>query len=199
MKNLDEVKKYVFNIGHDQESIAKIEGFLIGNGVLSGDFEMEYMVGDNRFNDFKDWFDGNKAQPIDDEFGYGDFIHVDDVTGDVLCLSDVYNGKFIGTSGENIAQFSMNDSSRPCNEQEIDNILKVLRTHGVGFLFSADEFVPCSHENEGYKKIDELEIQSKEAIENITAALLSNEIDKDEREMVIQAMCTLVELGKMYE
>lgn len=199
MKNLNEVKKYLFNVGHKQDSIYKIEGFLIEKGLLGKDFEMEYMVGDNSFNDFKNWFDSVKSQPEDDEFGYGDFIHIDDNIGNVLCLSSVCRGNFIGTDGASILSYSMNNNSRPCVEDEIDKVVEAMHENGVDFILDVNEFVPYCESQEDSNDIDALEIQSKEAIENITAALLSNEIDDDERAMVIQAMHTLVELGKMYE
>lgn len=47
--------------------------------------------------------------------------------------------------------------------------------------------------------IDELEIDAKEAIENIIANIHAGTMDEKERENVVSALNGLVELGKMYE
>lgn len=199
MKNLDEVKKYLSHVGHDMDSISKIEGFLMGNGVLDNDFELEFMLGECGFNDFREWFNGENKKPNDNEFGYGDFIHVDDIVGDVLCLSTVLCGKFIGTDGEILSQYELNQASRPCSEKEMDGIVCLLHSHGIDFLFGNDEFAPYMCCKDDSNSIDELEVHSKDAIENIVAAILANEIDKDEREMLVRTMYALIELGTMYE
>ena len=47
--------------------------------------------------------------------------------------------------------------------------------------------------------IDELEIDAKEAIENIIANIHAGTMDEKEKGNVISALKGLVELGKMYE
>jgi hypothetical protein len=47
--------------------------------------------------------------------------------------------------------------------------------------------------------IDELEIDAKEAIENIIANLHEGNMNEKEKESVVDALKVLVELGKMYE
>ena len=79
MKTLEEVKAHVDKVGYNQLAIQKIEGFLLGNGLLGEEFEMEYMIGERTFDDFRNWFNSVEAkkQEIDwNEFGLGDFIHI---------------------------------------------------------------------------------------------------------------------------
>ena len=47
--------------------------------------------------------------------------------------------------------------------------------------------------------IDKLEVDAKDAIENIVAAIHANELDPQEKELVIGALEALVILGHEYE
>lgn len=62
MKTLKEVKEHLNGVGYNQFAIRKIEGFLIGNGLLDEEFEMEYMIGERDFDDFRAWFNDEKSQ-----------------------------------------------------------------------------------------------------------------------------------------
>lgn len=262
MKTLEEVKAHLLEVGYRNDEIPIIEGFLFGKGLYEGEeFEIEYIDGDHDFYDFKDWFEG-KEQPkskIDwNDFSIGDFIHVEKDM-DALLLSDIYNGKFVGTTGNIIHQFKVTEESRPCYEDEMGKVLDKLENNGVDFRYATNELVPCgvrseveknklkeniSKTREELKKnydefcelvniiddksplksfslelkamlddvindtlkedeeevdIDKLEIESKQAIENIIANLLSGEMDELEREKIIDALKVLIELGETYE
>ena len=262
MKTLEEVKAHLVEVGYNREDMPRIEGFLFGKGLYEGDeFEIEYIDGDHDFYDFKDWFNGEEKTntPIDwSEFGIGDFIHVEKDM-DVLLLSDIYNGRFVGTTGNIVHQFKITEESRPCDEDEFGNVIKKLENNGIDFRFATDELVPCGVRSEVEKKqlkedidktreelkknydefcglvnivddksplksfaldlkamldaaindtlkedeeevdIDKLEIESKQAIENIIANLISGEMAKLEREKIINALKVLIELGETYE
>lgn len=262
MKTLEEVKAHVNVVGYSQSAIDSIEGFLTGKDMLSEDTEIEYMIGDKTFFDFKTWFDSEvkKKSEIDwSEFGFGDFIHVQDGV-DVVLLGGIYGCVFVGFNGEQVVDLVLTKESRPCNEEEIDMMIRRLNAHGLNFCFVDNEFKPCpicnsctgckketenSNEieelNNSYKElceiansmsednpfkgiaksivksigamvnevnecdkddsmiVDELEIDAKEAIENIIANIHAGTMDEKEKGNVISALKGLVELGKMYE
>ena len=260
MKTLEEVKAHLVEVGYNHEDIPRIEGFLFGKGLYEGDeFEIEYIDGDHDFYDFKDWFNGEEQTktPIDwSEFGFGDFIHVD---GDlnVIVLSDIYDGKFVGTTGNIVHLFELTNESRPCDEREIESIENKLKENGVTFCGDVDEFVPfdkCKEcelektkdylesklkadmkdlrkiaesmskdnplkdfamsitkdlekivyattekENTNSACIDKLEVDAKNAVENIIASIHANELDAHEKELVLETLRALVILGNEYE
>lgn len=259
MKTLEEVKAHLVEVGYNRSDMPRIEGFLFGKGLYEGDeFEIEYISGNHDFYDFKDWFNGEEKTktPIDwSEFGYGDFIHVEGVLNAIV-LSDIYDGKFIGTTGSIVHLFELTNESRPCDEREIESIENKLKENGVSFCCSRGEFIPfdkcneCELENtKDYLKeklnsdmkdlrkiaesmskdnplkdfamtmtrdlekivsatlekgktcdcIDKLEVDAKDAIENIVAAIHANELDPQEKELVIGALEALVILGHEYE
>lgn len=264
MKTLEEVKAHLAKVGYRRNEIPVIEGFLFGKGLYEGEeFEVEFIFGDNNFFDFKDWFDGeeekNKPEIDWDEFGFGDFIHVQDGV-DVVLLGGIYGCVFVGFNGEQVVDLVLTKESRPCNEEEIDMMIRRLNAHGLNFCFVDNEFKPCpicnsctgckketenSNEieelNNSYKElceiansmsednpfkgiaksivksigtmvdevnecdkddssiIDELEIDAKEAIENIIANIHAGSMDEKEKGNVISALRGLVELGNMYE
>lgn len=262
MKTLEEVKAHVNVVGYSQSAIDSIDGFLTGKDMLSEETEMEYMLGDKTFIDFKTWFNSEekKKSEIDwDEFGFGDFIHVQDGI-DVVLLGGIHGCVFVGFNGKQVVDLVLTKESRPCNEDEIDRMIRQLNAHGLNFCFVDNEFKPCpicdsctgcknetenSNEieelNNSYKElcgiadsmsednplkciaksiveiigkivdemnecdkddsmiIDEIEIDAKEAIENIIANIHAGTMDGKERENVISALKGLVELGKMYE
>ena len=264
MKTLEEGKAHVHCVGYNQLAIQKIEGFLLGNGLLGEEFEMEYMIGERTFDDFRTWFNSEKKeeckQEIDwNEFGFGDFVHVQDGI-DVILLGRVRGSGMIVTDGRRVMPLRLTPTSRPCNEKEIDTVIDSLKNVGINFCFVNNEFVPNSmckecekhietqqvneaidELNNNYEQlceiaesisedspfkgfansivemlgkmvddanksvkddsalIDELEIDAKEAIENIIANLHEGNMNEKEKESVVDALKVLVELGKMYE
>lgn len=263
MKTLEEVKAHLAKNGYNPEDMPRIEGFLFGSGLFEGDeFEIEYMGGTNSFFDFKDWFNGKDEQKSEidwSEFGFGDFIHVQEGV-DVVLLGGINGCVFVGYNGEQVVDLVLTNESRPCNEDEINMMIRRMNAHGLDFCFVDNEFKPCpicysyteckkdtevSKEIEelknSYKElceiadsmsednpfkcvaktivetigkmvdevkeeggndselIDELEIDAKEAIENIIANIHACTMDEKERENVVSALNGLVELGKMYE
>lgn len=264
MKTLEEVKAHVHCVGYNQLAIQKIEGFLLGNGLLGEELEMEYMIGERTFDDFRAWFNSEKKeeckQEIDwNEFGFGDFVHVQDGI-DVILLGRVRGSGMIVTDGRRVMPLRLTPTSRPCNEKEIDAVIDSLKNVGINFCFVNNEFVPNSmckecekhietqqvneaidELNNNYEQlceiaesisegnpfkgfansiveilgkmvddanksvkddsalIDELEIDAKEAIENIIANLHEGNMNEKEKESVVDALKVLVELGKMYE
>lgn len=262
MKTLEEVKAHVNVVGYSKSAIDSIEGFLIGKDMLSEDTEIEYMIGDKTFFDFKTWFDSEvkKKSEIDwDEFGFGDFIHVQEGI-DVVLLGGIHGRCFACFNGEQATTLVLTDESRPCNEEEIEKVVKRFNANGLNFCFVDNEFKPytmcnycagCKEETENSKEIDELnksykelceiadsmsednpfksvaktiveslgkmvdevkevgkddselidelEIEAKEAIENIIANIHAGSMDEKEKGNVISALRGLVELGNMYE
>ena len=262
MKTLEEVKAHVNVVGYSKSAIDSIEGFLIGKDMLSEDTEIEYMIGDKTFFDFKTWFDSEvkKKSEIDwDEFGFGDFIHVQEGI-DVVLLGGIHGRCFACFNGEQATTLVLTDESRPCNEEEIEKVVKRFNANGLNFCFVDNEFKPytmcnycagCKEETENSKEIDELnksykelceiadsmsednpfksvaktiveslgkmvdevnecdkddsaiidelEIDAKEAIENIIANIHAGSMDEKEKGNVISALRGLVELGNMYE
>lgn len=135
MRNLEEIKKYLFKVGHDQLSIQKIEGFLLGQGLLDEEFEMEYMIGEQTFDQFRCWFNGVNSI----KFVKGDFIHVcEDI--DVICLSDVVDNRFVGTNGCVITDFVLDKYARLCTIPERNKLENVCKAHGFKYNNNTYEF-----------------------------------------------------------
>lgn len=263
MKTLEEVKAHVDKVGYNQLAIQKIEGFLLGNGLLGGDFEMEYMIGERTFDDFRTWFnmEEEKKSEIDwSEFGFGDFIHVQKGI-DVVLLGGIYDGNVVCYNGECIVKLILTNQSRPCNEHEIESLVRMMNRNGIDYCFVKNEFIhkdacccdcdeckftkkenqPIEELNKNYEElciiadsmsednpfksvaksiveglgkmmdevkeaekddstsIDMLEIDAKDAIENIIANIHACTMDEKERKNVILALQGLVTLGKLYE
>lgn len=168
MKTLEEVKAHLTKNGYNPEDMPRIEGFLFGSGLFEGDeFEIEYMGGTNSFFDFKDWFNGKdeKKSEIDwSEFGFGDFIHVQEGI-DVVLLGGICDCYFACFNGKQATTLVLTDESRPCNEDEIEKVVRRLNANGLNFCFVDNEFKPftmcdccvgCKEETEKRKEIDEL-------------------------------------------
>lgn len=263
MKTLEEVKAHVDKVGYNQLAIQKIEGFLLGNGLLGGDFEMEYMIGERTFDDFRTWFnmEEEKKSEIDwSEFGFGDFIHVQKGI-DVVLLGGIYDGNVVCYNGECIVKLILTNQPRPCNEHEIESLVRMMNRNGIDYCFVKNEFIhkdacccdcdeckftvkenqPIEELNKNYEElcriadsmsednpfksvaksiveglgkmmdevkeaekddsasIDMLEIDAKDAIENIIANIHACTMDENERKNVILALQGLVTLGKLYE
>lgn len=207
MKTLEEVKAHFKNVGYRHQDMPRIEGFLFGKGLFEGDeFEIEFMYGERDFYDFKDWFNGEEQEkePIDwSEFGYGDFIHVEDGLN-VFVLSDIYDNTFVGVNGNSIYVFSLTKESRPCDEQEIEEVENSWKENGISYCYDNGDFIPfdkCKECKSGeiYDYVDTLEVNAKDAIENIVAAIHANELDPHEKELVMGTLEALVILGHEYE
>lgn len=144
MKTLDEVKAHVNKVGYNQLAIQKIEGFLLGNGLLGEDFEMEYMIGERDFDDFRTWFNGTeKKKPEIDwsEFGFGDFIHVQEGIDGVL-LGGIHDEKIVCVNDRcEVKCFFVTDETRPCNEEEMESLIKALNEGEITFCFANNEFI----------------------------------------------------------
>ena len=263
MKTLEEVKAHVDKVGYNQLAIQQIEGFLLGNGLLGEEFEMEYMIGERTFDDFRTWFNSeveNKPEIDWSEFGFGDFIHVQEGI-DVILLGGIHYEKIVCVNDRcEVKRFVVTDKTRPCNEEEIESLVKKMNAREINFCFVNNEFVSkktceecvgcnvkeqldydfnelnksyedlckvaesMSEDNpfkcvaktiveslgklvdevkelciEDSELIDELEIDAKEAIENIIANIHAGTMDEKEKGNVISALRGLVELGNMYE
>ena len=145
MKTLEEVKAHMDKVGYNQLAIQKIEGFLFGYGLLGEEFEMEYMIGQRDFDDFITWFNSEekKKSEIDwNEFGFGDFIHVKKGV-DVVLLGGINGCVSVGYNGEQVVDIALTNESRPCNEGEIDMMIRRMNAHGLDFCFVDNEFKPC--------------------------------------------------------
>lgn len=144
MKTLKEVKAHVNKVGYNQLAIQKIEGFLLGNGLLGEEFEMEYMIGERDFDDFRNWFnseDKNKPEIDWSEFGFGDFIHVQ-YGIDVVLLGGIHDKNIVCVNDRCEAKcFIVTDETRPCNEEEMESLIKALNEGGINFCFENNEFV----------------------------------------------------------
>lgn len=62
MKTFEEVKKHVCNNGYNSLAISKIEGFLIGIGILKGEYEIDYLIGELGFEEFMNWFNNEHQE-----------------------------------------------------------------------------------------------------------------------------------------
>lgn len=169
MKTLEEVKAHVHCVGYNQLAIQKIEGFLLGNGLLGEKFEMEYMIGERTFDDFRNWFNGveSKKQEIDwDEFGFGDFIHIQDGI-DVVLLGGIHGEEVVCVNDRcEVKCFLVTDETRPCNEEEMDSLIKEINECGFNFCFANNEFISknaCCVDCVGCKE----EIEARNEIDNL--------------------------------
>lgn len=216
MKTLEEVKAHFKNVGYRHQDMPKVEGFLFGKGLFEGDeFEIEFMCGERDFYDFKNWFNDEEQEkePIDwDEFEYGDMIHVQEGI-DAMLLGHICDGKFVCFNGDVVCVFSLTDESRPCNDDELEEFDKHLRNRGILVSYGFREFNPMYKDNACNERIkerramdvnhndelDKLEIEAKNAVENIVASIHANELDPHEKELVLGTLEALVILGNEYE
>lgn len=199
MKTLEEIKEHLSEVGYTTNAMLQIEGFLIGGEHIAPNEEITFKRGEKDFEYFMEWFLDNKT--IDEEYEKGDYIHVEDEV-DVLCLSDVEDGKFVGTSGKIIHQYGLTKDSRFCNEEEIRKVDERLKAHGIAYCHVGEELYPIIDEEENEipsECLDCMETQCHEAIENIVANLHAKEIGGLEKTMVVDSLKILIELGKMYE
>lgn len=209
MKTLEEVKAHMSVNGYNQLAIHKIEGFLLGNGLLGGDFEMECMIGNGTFDDFRKWFNGESKKEFDwSEFGFGDCIHVEGGKDglNVIVLSDgIYGNELVGMDNDGIFLYELTDESRPCNEEEIELIQKSLAKKGIAFCFDNLAFTPkdvckdCQRAKSESEAIDKIEVRAKVAVENIVASALAGEMADDEKELALGTLEALILLGNEYE
>ena len=169
MKTLEEVKEHVNKVGYNQLAIQKIEGFLLGNGLLGEEFEMEYMIGERDFDDFRTWFnckEENKSEIDWSEFGFGDFIHVQEGI-DVVLLGGIHGEEIVCINDCcEVKCFLVNDETRPCNEKEMESLIKAINKCGFNFCFANNEFISknaCCVDCAGCKE----EIEVRNEIDNL--------------------------------
>jgi hypothetical protein len=180
---------------------------------------------------------------------------------DVVLLGGIHNEKLVCVNDRcEVNCFLVTDETRPCNEKEMEYLIKAFNKCEITFCFANNEFISkkecydcigCGVKeqlgydiNEMYESyeaacrvadsmsednpfkdvaksiveclgkmvdevkeaekdnstvIDELEINAKEAIENIIANLHEGSMNEKEKESVVDSLKVLVELGKMYE
>ena len=206
MKTLDEVKAHLGNVGYKSNEIPIIEGFLFGKGLYEGDeFEMEFIFGDNNFFDFKDWFNGeeekNKPEIDWSEFGFGDFIHVQDGI-DVVLLGGIYDGKVVCFNGKNIFRLVLIDQSRPCNEQEIESLVSTMNRNGIDYCFVKNEFVyksvcccdcsECNFTEKENQPIEELK-KNYDELCDLAESISDDSPFKDFAKSVVESLGKIVE------
>lgn len=169
MKTLEEVKAHVKKVGYNQLAIQKIEGFLLGNGLLGEEFDMEYMIGELTFDDFRNWFNSKEDEKpeIDwSEFGFGDFIHVQDGINVVL-LGGIYGEDIVCINDRcEVKHLFVTDETRPCNEEEMESLIKAFNKREITFCFVNNEFISkraCCVDCGGCKE----EIEVRNEIDNL--------------------------------
>lgn len=211
MKTLEEIKEHLSEVGYNKQAMLQIEAFLLGGGMITQNEELDFIKGKGDFEDFMEWYTTDENW----EFEKGAYIHVEDGM-DVLVISNVYDGKFIGTNGKNIHQYEVTKETRPCLDKEIEKINTTLCKNGVMYFPYCDEFEPFKSVNElseeekdelllenivkvNSEQIDKLEIKCHEAIDNLAAALHSRETDIQEFNALVGSLKSLIELGKLYE
>lgn len=202
MRTEKEVNDYLRGFALKSNDVDFILGFLCAKEIKPCEF---YSTKSGiSFKEFVEWFNNDSDSKFsDDEFSKGDFIHVEDEM-DVLVLSELQDGKFVGTNGTIIHQYELTKGSRPCFEEEILNVEKKLEENGILFCYECDELEPLIEEIDDNDKetsddIDELEVQCKDAIENIMANIHEGKLSTIELKSIIEAMNALVVLGSLYE
>lgn len=203
MKTLEEVKAHVNVVGYSQSAIDSIDGFLTGKDMLGEDYEMEYIIGKRDFDDFITWFNSDEKpkEEIDwSEFGFGDFIHVQEGI-DVVLLGGIYGCYFACFNGKQATTLVLTDESRPCNEDEIEKLVRQLNANGFNFCFVDNEFKPftmcdscagCKADTGNSKEIEELNNSYKELCE-ITNSM------SDDNPFKCVAKTIVESLGKMVD
>lgn len=203
MKTLEEVKEHLSEVGYNRQAMMQIEAFLLGGGMITPNEELDFMKGKGDFEDFMEWYVyDDEEELVEEEYEKGDYIHVQDDMN-VLCVSDVINGKFVGTNGTMVHQYELTNESRFCNDEEQEAIEVKLKDNGITYCYECEELEPIvevKEENDIPSEcLDCMEAQCHEAIENIVANLHSKEISGLERMMVIDSLKALIILGKAYE
>lgn len=222
MKNLEEVKEHLHVVGYNQLAIQKIEGFLMGYGMLNEEYDIEYLIGSRSFDDFYDWFNSDSQREIsDEEFGYGDFLHLQSGI-DVLVFSDVVNGSFVGLDGEKVARYRLTEQTRYCTEEEAENVNKKLDCAGLTYCDECGELLPVSRieikNHDGARMfceslgklvdifsdinndlLDSIERDCYKAVKNIVSNMRHREMRAEEYAMLTESLSALIQLGKFYE
>ena len=228
MKTIKEINEHLSKNGYTSRSANRIFDFLSDKIENKEDFEIEFMFGENEFEDFKEWYEKESdSMPAftDDDFVKGDFIHLNDGL-DVLMLSYLFNGEFVCTDGWSLLKLTLTNEARTCTKEEIAKVEERLHLNGIKFCYDCDELEPLQEPkndkdvkseklndlDDDYlngifsiisdlfvKDYDKIEIEAKEAIENIIANLHDNKMSPSERASLNDALNVLVQLGKMYE
>lgn len=168
MRTLEEVKAHVNGVGYEQLAISKIEGFLLGNGLLGDDFEMEYMSGEHTFEDFRKWFNSEKKQPKDK---YVKMLK-EQLEGMTKCVQSIPDDTPFKLFASGI-------------KDEFHRIVERIEKE------ERDE----EDENEA---LDKLEVRAKVSVENMVASVLSGELCDGEKDLVLGTLEALVLLGDEY-
>lgn len=228
MKTIKEINEHLLKNGYTSRSANRIFNFLSDKIENKEDFEIEFMFGENEFEDFKEWYEkenDSNTTFTDDDFVKGDFIHLKDGL-DVLMLSYLFNGEFVCTDGWSLYKMTLTNDTRTCTKEEIEKVEERLHLNGIKFCYDCDELEPLQEQKNdkdvkseklndlddnylngifsiisdlfGYD-YDKIEIEAKEAIENIIANLHDNKMSPSERASLDNALNVLVQLGKMYE
>jgi hypothetical protein len=141
MKTLNEVKKHCSKNGYEKSAMFKICGWLVAKGIKNEKEIIRYKVGDGTFSDFVEWFESEDEYDFE-EMERGECIHVEDGV-DVMILSPVYDGEFVGITVEStISPFKITEKSRPCTEEEERMVVNALHEKGVHFCPQCEELEP---------------------------------------------------------
>lgn len=158
MKTLNEVKKHCLKNGYEKSAMFKICGWLVAKGIKTAKELIRYKVGDGTFSDFVEWFESEEEYDFE-EMERGECIHVEDCV-DVMILSPVYNGEFVGITVEaTISPFKITEKSRPCTEEEERVVVNALHEKGMHFCPQCEElelyYDSFASVNERLKKLTE--------------------------------------------
>lgn len=228
MKTIKEINEHLLKNGYTSRSANRIFNFLSDKIENKEDFEIEFMFGENEFEDFKEWYEkenDSKTAFTDDDFVKGDFIHMyNDL--DVLMLSCLFNGEFVCTDGFSLLKLTLTNDARACTKEEMAKVEERLYLNGIKFCYDCDDLEPLQEQENDKdvksekindidddnlnvifsiisdlfgKDYDKIEIEAKDAIENIIANLHDNKMSPSERASLNDALNVLVQLGKMYE
>lgn len=135
MKTLEEIKNYLIKRGSNDESIDMIVAFLTGKGMYDYENdEVEYTSSNKTFKDFLEWFNGKNmdCKFEDDDFEISDYVHVKENI-DVVVVSEINDGKFVGWDGNTLRVYDLCYESRPCNDDECSKLAKACNESGIVF------------------------------------------------------------------
>lgn len=200
MKTLEEIKEHLSVVGYNRQAMMQIEVFALGGGLITPNYEFDFIRGNGDFDDFMKWY-VTDDECVEEKYAKGDYIHVQDDI-DVLCLTEVIDGFFGGTDGCKVLQYRLTDVSRPCSEYERASIDAKLKDNGLMYCHECEELeliYPFAEKDISNECIDCIEENCHQAIENIIANLHSKEIQGEEKDAVIKSLNALIQLGKMYE
>lgn len=181
-KTMSEIRRHCLCNGYSEYEMGKICGFLIAKGLKSNEERISYKKGNNKFEDFIKWFEGNSTLKA-----------FEVCEGDVLALSDDFKvlvittpigcgSSFYGMDENNrIVKFSIDEKTSICGKEETNDFIEKLEKDG----FSVKDFLlgEFDMDDEGddeewccctsaFAKIDLLEQLSKEGHVKLLADVL---------------------------